>query len=53
MFATTDVPPPRSAHTTMLYQNKVWVFSSGNGLQALNDVWTLDVGNSLNRMRWE
>jgi UDP-N-acetylglucosamine:LPS N-acetylglucosamine transferase len=52
-FTTTDVPPPRRAHTTVLYQNKIWVFGGGNGLQALNDVWTLDVSGSLDRMRWE
>jgi len=47
------VPPPRRAHTTVLYQNKIWVFGGGNGLQALNDVWTLDVSGSLDRMRWD
>ncbi|KAH9958732.1 galactose oxidase [Russula dissimulans] len=52
-FTTTDVPPPRRAHTTVLYQNKIWVFGGGNGLQALNDVWALDVGGSLDRMKWE
>jgi len=52
-FTSGDVPPPRRAHTTVLYQNKIWVFGGGNGLQALNDVWTLDVGGSLDRMRWE
>lgn len=52
-FMTGDVPPPRRAHTTVLYQSKIWVFGGGNGLQALNDVWTLDVGTSLDRMRWE
>ncbi len=52
-LTTSDVPPPRRAHTTVLYQNKIWVFGGGNGLQALNDVWTLDVSGSLDRMRWE
>ena len=52
-FTTADVPPPRRAHTTVLYQNKIWVFGGGNGLQALNDVWTLDVSGSLDRMKWE
>jgi UDP-N-acetylglucosamine:LPS N-acetylglucosamine transferase len=52
-FTSTDVPPPRRAHTTVLYQNKIWVFGGGNGLQALNDVWTLDVSGSLDRMKWE
>jgi hypothetical protein len=52
-FTSAEIPPPRRAHTTVLYQNKIWVFGGGNGLQALNDVWTLDVGTSLDRMRWE
>ncbi|KAH9003785.1 hypothetical protein EDB86DRAFT_2826355 [Lactarius hatsudake] len=52
-FTTTEVPPPRRAHTTVMYQGKLWVFGGGNGLQALNDVWTLDVGTSLDRMKWE
>ena len=52
-FTSTDVPPPRRAHTTVLYQNKIWVFGGGNGLQALNDVWTLDVGGSFDRTRWD
>src|ERR1700677_3420492 len=52
-LTTAHIPPPRRAHTTFLYQNKIWVFGGGNGLQALNDVWTLDIGTSLDRMKWE
>ena len=53
-FTTGEVPPPRCAHRTVLYENKIWVFGGRNGLQVLNDVWTLDVGSSsLDRMRWE
>ncbi|KAI0258345.1 hypothetical protein BC834DRAFT_926538 [Gloeopeniophorella convolvens] len=48
-----DIPPPRRAHTTVLYQGKIWVFGGGNGMQALNDVWTLDVGGALDRVCWE
>jgi hypothetical protein len=40
-------------HITVLYQNEIWMFGSGNVLQALHDVRTLDVGSSLDRMRWE
>jgi len=37
-----------------MYQNKFWVFGGGNGLQVLDDdVWTLDVSSSLDRMKWE
>jgi hypothetical protein len=47
------VPAPRRAHTAVLFRNKIWIFGGGNGMQALNDVWTLDVGNGIDRMRWE
>lgn len=36
-------PPQRRAHTAVLYENKIWVFGGGNGMMALDDVWTLDV----------
>ena len=49
----TKLPPPRRAHTAVLYKNKIWVFGGGNGTQALNDVWSLDVGGPIERMRWE
>ena len=44
-------PAPRRAHTAVLYKSKIWVFGGGNGLTALNDVWTLDVGGRV--MRWD
>lgn len=47
------LPPPRRAHTSVLYKNKLWIFGGGNGSTALNDVWTLDVGGPVERMRWE
>jgi UDP-N-acetylglucosamine:LPS N-acetylglucosamine transferase len=36
-------PAPRRAHTAVLYNGKIYVFGGGNGLTALNDLWTLDV----------
>ncbi|KAG2006037.1 hypothetical protein CC2G_002391 [Coprinopsis cinerea AmutBmut pab1-1] len=59
-----DGPQPtgRRAHTAVYYKNKVWVFGGGNGLMALNDVWTLDLGPGQNGypdsdgkrgLRWE
>lgn len=47
------IPAPRRAHTAVLYHNKIWIFGGGNGMQALNDVWTLDVGRGIDKMRWE
>ena len=50
-------PAPRRAHSAVCYRGKVWIFGGGNGLTALNDVWTLDVtpgaGSSSKPMRWE
>jgi hypothetical protein len=37
----------------VIYQNKFWVFGGGNGLQALNDIWTLEASGSLDRMKWK
>ena len=28
-FSMADVPPPRLAHTMVLYQSKIWVFGGG------------------------
>ncbi|KAI0334134.1 galactose oxidase [Cubamyces sp. BRFM 1775] len=50
---TTPYPPPRRAHTSVLYKNKLWIFGGGNGNNALNDVWTLDLSGGLDRLRWE
>ncbi|KAH0833967.1 hypothetical protein J3R83DRAFT_11184 [Lanmaoa asiatica] len=36
-------PAPRRAHTAVLHNGKIYVFGGGNGLTALNDLWTLDV----------
>ncbi|KAG1894941.1 uncharacterized protein F5891DRAFT_1060546 [Suillus fuscotomentosus] len=36
-------PAPRRAHTSVLYNGKIYIFGGGNGLTALNDLWTLDV----------
>lgn len=50
-------PAGRRAHTAVYYNHKVWVFGGGNGLTALNDVWTLDLGSGREgadgALRWE
>ena len=50
-------PACRRAHSAVYYKGKVWVFGGGNGLSALNDVWTLDVSGGAGLvgakpMRW-
>lgn len=50
-------PACRRAHSAVYYKGKVWVFGGGNGLSALNDVWTLDVSGGAGfggakPMRW-
>ncbi|KAJ3790652.1 galactose oxidase [Lentinula aff. detonsa] len=44
-----EAPAPRRAHTAVHYNGRIWVFGGGNGMMALNDVWTLDVS----KMVWE
>lgn len=46
------LPPPRRAHTTVLYLNFLVVFGGGNGQAALNDVWALDVSDC-ERLSWQ
>lgn len=46
-----SLPPPRRAHTTVLYRNFLVVFGGGNGQAALNDVWALDVSDPA-RLTW-
>lgn len=40
-------PPPRRAHTAGYWGGKIWVFGGGNGMCALDDLWTMDVGPGL------
>jgi Galactose oxidase, central domain/Kelch motif len=47
------LPLPRRAHTTVLYRNKLYIFGGGNGVKALNDVWSLDTSIPVERMKWE
>lgn len=49
---TTRLPPPRRAHTTVLYRNFLVVFGGGNGQAALNDVWALDISDA-RRLSWQ
>ncbi|WWD06222.1 hypothetical protein V865_004308 [Kwoniella europaea PYCC6329] len=48
----TPIPPPRRAHTTVLYKNYLIVFGGGNGQAALNDVWALDITDT-NNLSWQ
>ncbi|WVQ82627.1 hypothetical protein IAT38_004759 [Cryptococcus sp. DSM 104549] len=51
-FSSMPIPPPRRAHTTVLYQNFLVVFGGGNGQAALNDVWALDISDH-NNLSWQ
>lgn len=50
----TDRPMPskRRAHTACLYKNGIYMFGGGDGVQALNDVWRLDVSDTA-KMSWK
>jgi len=48
----TQLPPPRRAHTTVLYRNFLVIFGGGNGQTALNDIWALDISDPT-RLTWE
>lgn len=45
------LPPPRRSHTCVQYGPNIYVFGGGTGIQALGDLWTLDV--SQNPLNWE
>jgi Rab9 effector protein with kelch motifs len=47
------MPLPRRAHTAVLYKHKLYIFGGGNGVKALNDVWSLDTSVPVEKMRWE
>lgn len=44
-----DKPCRRRAHTTCVYNNCIYVFGGGDGVQALNDTYKLD----LTDLKWE
>lgn len=48
--AILDGPRPaeRRAHTAGYYDSKLWIFGGGNGMRALDDVWTLSLGPNQN-----
>jgi len=45
---TGNRPCKRRAHTTCVYNNRIYVFGGGDGLQALNDTFELDLAT----MHW-
>lgn len=45
-------PSKRRAHTACLYKNGIYIFGGGDGVQALNDVWRLDVTDTT-KMTWK
>lgn len=51
--ADAVLPIPRRAHTTWVYQGRLYMFGGGNGSKALNDVWALNVNAPYEEMGWE
>ncbi|OCH88927.1 galactose oxidase [Obba rivulosa] len=49
----TPLPPVRRAHTAVVYRGRLFVFGGGDGSEALNDLWAIDVNVPPERMRWE
>ena len=47
------VPKPRRAHSAVIYEGKLIIFGGGNGTNALNDVWVMDLRVPLERMAWQ
>lgn len=56
-IASGTHPAPRRAHSAVYYRGKIWIFGGGNGLNALNDLWVLDISGGISSssrpMRWE
>jgi N-acetylneuraminic acid mutarotase len=47
-----DVPGPRRAHTTCLFNRYLYLFGGGDGSRALNDVYRLDTSD-MNTLKWQ
>ncbi|KAI6251302.1 hypothetical protein HI914_00015 [Erysiphe necator] len=45
-------PSKRRAHTACLWRSGIYIFGGGDGSQALNDIWRLDVAD-INTMSWK
>jgi Rab9 effector protein with kelch motifs len=45
-------PPPRRAHTAILHDQRVYIFGGGTGIQALGDLWSLDVSQPKETWEW-
>lgn len=46
-----QIPSPRRAHATVLFDNQLVVFGGGDGDRALNDLYALDVSD-LSKLDW-
>jgi len=40
---TGPLPPARSAHGSIVYDNKLWIFAGYDGHARLNDLWMIDL----------
>lgn len=46
------LPPPRRAHTCVMWDKRIFVFGGGTGAQALGDLWSLDVTEHPDNWEW-
>lgn len=48
---TGPLPPARSAHGAVVYNNRLWIFAGYDGNTRLNDMWCIDLTSST--PQWE
>ena len=48
---TGDLPPARSAHGAVIFNNRLWIFAGYDGHTRLNDMWSIDLTST--NPQWE
>lgn len=43
---TSQPPAPRRAHTSFVYDDKMYIFGGWNGVECFNDMWYYDFGKT-------
>ena len=45
--ATGPTPSPRRAHVSVIWRNHLYIFGGGDGIHALNDVYSLNLKENI------